>query len=50
MMVIIKVQMVTWKMRMMTITVLSVDSAHSVDSGLEESGHSNLEVKHEHPY
>ena len=45
----IKVQMVRGKRRMMvmmTIIVFSVDSAHSVDSGLEESGHSNLEVKH----
>ena len=30
---------------MMTMIVCSEDSAHSIDSGLEESGHSNLEVK-----
>ena len=48
MMMMVKVQMVTRKRRMMKIMrmiVCSEDSAHSIDSGLEESGHSNLEVK-----
>ena len=48
MMMMVKVQMVTRKRRMMKIMrmiVCSEDSVHSIDSGLEESGHSNLEVK-----